>query len=169
MLVFTENPTTDSGAMDDSALPAEAPRSFTLQQPVTATADAMPRLTSDYLAFKRAREERRAAERDARTVALSDEYAPLKLDMAALAQTQARARKEAQQADKRVRAEEHEVVAMLHQLFRHKSHYSMRELLEMTQQPKQHLQGILNTHCKFHDRGELINTYSLRDKDTVTL
>jgi hypothetical protein len=93
----------------------------------------------------------------------------LKINMTELAQSQSRARKEAQQQDKRSRAEAHQVLAILRRLYALKSHYSMKELLEFTQQPKQHLQSILNVYCQFHDRGENVNTYSLRDADTVTL
>ena len=80
-----------------------------------------------------------------------------------------RERREMQQSDRLVRADEDKVLGMLRTLFAVQSHYTLRELQEKTSQPKQHLQSILDKFCMYHEKGEYKNMYSLRDISTVML
>jgi hypothetical protein len=61
-----------------------------------------------------------------------------------------------------------EVVAKLQQLFAKQPHYSLQELVDATQQPKQHLAEILKVWCVRHKSGEFVNKYSMRDVNTIT-
>jgi hypothetical protein len=59
---------------EDNPAAAESTEVYALQGSVGATADALPRLTPEYLRFKRARDEQRTAERAARSVGFSADY-----------------------------------------------------------------------------------------------
>lgn len=72
----------------------------------------------------------------------------------------------ASKTDKRSRADGNDVYAMLLKLFNVKSHWTFQELVDHTDQPKNHLQDILKVYC---NKSEETRTYSLKPKEDILL
>lgn len=72
----------------------------------------------------------------------------------------------ASKTDKRSRADGKDVYAMLIRLFGMKSQWTFQELVQHTEQPKNHLQDILKIYC---NKNEDNRTFSLKPKEDILL
>jgi len=61
-----------------------------------------------------------------------------------------------------VKKSKSEVESMIFQAFEKQSHYTLKQLQDFTQQPKDYLTGFLRDMCEYHKNGEHIHTYSLK-------
>jgi hypothetical protein len=77
--------------------------------------------------------------------------------------------KELKKLDKKVKEPKQIVIDKLYEKFALKQHISLRDLTEMTNQPKEYLKEILDQICDRHTSGEFKDTYSLKSSHILKL
>uniref|UniRef100_A0A146L8X2 General transcription factor IIF subunit 2 n=1 Tax=Lygus hesperus TaxID=30085 RepID=A0A146L8X2_LYGHE len=168
--LFTEQTKNEmSNRYDPSHTPA--PPSYKMEDSIQGYAEIKPEDTPEYQQFllHRLQRQQLAMMEKVTTPTFRDDidiFGTISIQQEAAATRKIERREVATRTDKRSRSDINEVHARLVDLFHIKPQWSFQELLEQTDQPKNHLQEILKIYCNHHEDTRM---YTIKSSDDILL